>query len=180
MLCSSCAGKLARTVFRGPRLREERRRSCAIIRPTRPNASRTRLSTPNRAANCVVSSPPFTPTSRPQHAHASHARYGPARTASRLGQYSRATARNRRPTAARSLGKRLHQACQQPILGRRSSRTDQPSGAAPQDGRRHRRVSARGLRRQTQFRLSRRYGKALPTTRADKCRAIRSSPPRPA
>ena len=47
------------------------------------------------------------PAPPPQHAHAAHTGYRPTRTDSRPGQYSCAAARNRRPTAARTLGGRL-------------------------------------------------------------------------
>jgi hypothetical protein len=120
------------------------------------------------------------PAPRPQHAHATHTGHRPARTDSRHGQYPRATARNRRPTAAGSLGRRLHQRCQRPILGRRSGRTDQPPGAARQDGRRHRRFSASGLLRQTQFDCRAVAAKLHLRPRQKKCRAINSSPQRPA
>lgn len=69
----------------------------------------------------------------------------PARTDSGYGQHSCSAARNRRPTAAWALARRLHQGLPKSIVCRRSGRADQPPGAARQDGRRHRRFRAGGL-----------------------------------
>jgi hypothetical protein len=63
---------------------------------------------------------------------------------------SRRSCLRRAQLAAGSLGRRLYQDCQQPILGPRAGRTVQPPGNARQDGRR-RRVSASELLRQTQL-----------------------------